>query len=197
MPKLYAKRERPEHPYVVDQRENTGYDRYFKDADAVKRARAGYFGLISALDENIGHILDTLEDLDLEQSTRILYTSDHGDNLGARGLWGKQVLYQEAAAVPLILAGPGIPAGEVRSLPVSHVDVYPTIMESMLAQAPDASGISLFELMRKTPDRVVLSEYHASSSRSGEFMVRHGKWKYVHFVHYPDRPQLFDLESDP
>ena len=197
MPKLYAKSERPDHPCVVDQAENTGYDRHFKDAAAVKRARAGYLGLVSSLDENIGHILQTLEDLNLERNTRILYTSDHGDNLGARGLWGKQVLYQEAAAVPLILAGPGIPAGEVHATPVSHVDVYPTIMESMLAGAPDASGISLFELIRKTPDRVVLSEYHASSSRSGEFMVRHGKWKYVYFVHYPDRPQLFDLESDP
>lgn len=197
MPKLYAKRERPDHPYVVDQAENTGYDRYFKDAAAVKRARAGYFGLISSLDENIGHILDTLEDLNLEESTRILYTSDHGDNLGARGLWGKQVLYQEAAAVPMILAGPGIPAGEVRTPPVSHVDVYPTIMECMLAEAPEASGISLFRSMKENPDRIVLSEYHASSSRAGEFMIRHGKWKYVYFVHYPDRPQLFDLAADP
>ena len=43
----------------------------------------------------------------------------------------------------------------------------------------------------------MLSEYHASSSRAGEYMIRHGKWKYVYFVRYPDQPQLFDLESDP
>ena len=125
--------------------------------------------------------------------TRVLYTSDHGDNLGARGLWGKQVLYEEAAKVPMILAGPEVPAG-VRREPVSHVDVYPTVMECVNAAAPDASGVSLF---RKIPERIVLSEYHASSSRAGEYMIRHGKWKYVYFVRYPDQPQLFDLEADP
>jgi choline-sulfatase len=132
----------------------------------------------------------------------VLYTSDHGDNLGARGLWGKQVLYEEAAKVPLILAGPDVPAGVVRSAPASHVDVYPTVMRCVGADSPDMydgqPGVSLFELATgKNPVRTVLSEYHASSSRSGEFMIRHGKWKYVFYVHYPDRPQLFDLESDP
>ncbi len=191
MPKLY--REKNVHPYVRDQAQNTGYDGYFEDEAAVKRARAGYLGLISSLDENVGHILETLEDLKLTSETRVLYTSDHGDNLGARGLWGKQVLYEEAAKVPLILAGPGVPAA-VRREPVSHVDVYPTVMECVGADAPEASGVSL---LGKPTQRVVLSEYHASSSRAGEYMIRHGKWKYVYFVRYPDQPQLFDLEHDP
>jgi choline-sulfatase len=191
MPKLY--REKNLHPYVRDQAENTGYDKYFEDEAAVKRARAGYFGLVSSLDENIGHLLDTLEELKLASNTRVLYTSDHGDNLGARGLWGKQTLYEEAAKVPMILAGPDIPMG-VRREPVSHVDVYPTAMECVDADAPDASGVSL---LKEPTQRVILSEYHASSSRSGEYMIRHGRWKYVYFVRYPDRPQLFNLENDP
>jgi choline-sulfatase len=191
MPKLY--REKNLHPYVRDQAENTGYDTHFKDEAAVKRARAGYFGLISSLDENIGNLLGALKDCGLEASTRILYTSDHGDNLGARGLWGKQVLYEEAAKVPMILAGPEVPAG-VRREPVSHVDCYPTIMECLGEKAPEASGFSLLE---RIPERSVLSEYHASSSRAGEYMIRHGRWKYVYFVRYPQQPQLFDLESDP
>jgi choline-sulfatase len=191
MPKLY--RERNLHPYVRDQAENTGYDKYFADEALVKRARAGYLGLVSSLDENIGHILDTVKDCGVEKNTRILYTSDHGDNLGARGLWGKQVLYEEAAKVPMIVAGPDVPTG-VRREPVSHVDVYPTVMECVGAEAPDASG---FSLLSRIPERTVLSEYHASSSRSGEYMIRHGKWKYVYFVRYPDRPELFDLDSDP
>jgi choline-sulfatase len=191
MPKLY--RAKNLHPYVRDQDDNTGYDKYFEDEAAVKRARAGYFGLISSLDENIGHILETLEDTKLGSNTRILYTSDHGDNMGARGLWGKQVLYEEAAKVPMILAGPEVPVG-VRSSPVSHVDVYPTVMQCMGAEAPEASG---FSLLKETPQRTVVSEYHASSSRAGEYMIRNGKWKYVYFVQYPDRPELFDLESDP
>jgi choline-sulfatase len=82
----------------------------------------------------------------------------------------------------------------VRREPVSHVDVYPTVMECVGAEAPDASG---FSLLSRIPERTVLSEYHASSSRSGEYMIRHGKWKYVYFVRYPDQPQLFDLEADP
>ena len=191
MPKLY--RGKNLHPYVHDQEYNTGYDKHFKDEAAVRRARAGYLGLISSLDENIGNLLATLKDCGLEGNTRILYTSDHGDNLGARGLWGKQVLYEEAAKVPMLLAGPDIPVG-VRREPVSHVDVYPTVMECLGAEAPGASG---FSLLQKMPERTVLSEFHASSSRAGEFMVRHGKWKYVYFVRYPDRPELFDLENDP
>lgn len=192
MPKLY--REKDIHPYVHDQGENTGYDKHFADEAAVKRARAGYFGLVSSLDENIGHVLDTLASTGLQSTTRVLYTSDHGDNLGARGLWGKQVLYEEASKVPMILAGPGVPAGAVRTTPVSHVDVYPTVMQCVGAPAPEAAGVSLFGEIR---ERAVLSEYHASSSRAGEYMIRHGKWKYVYFVRYPEQPQLFDLESDP
>lgn len=202
MPKLYSRHERPAHPCVADQAGNTGYDTYFADEAAVKRARAGYLGLVSSLDENIGHVLDTLEACGFAGNTRVLYTSDHGDNLGARGLWGKQVLYQEAAAVPMILAGPGVPAGAVQSMPVSHVDVYPTALQCVGADAPDLHdgqpGVSLFRLAAgEAPERTVLSEYHASSSRAGEYMIRHGRWKYVYFVQYPDQPQLFDLASDP
>jgi len=191
MPKLY--RSKSVHPYVRDQDDNCGYDKHFADEAAVKRARAGYFGLISSLDENIGNLLNTLKESGLEGNTRILYTSDHGDNMGARGLWGKQVLYEEAAKVPMLLAGPDIPVG-VRREPVSHVDVYPTVMQWTGADAPEASG---FSLNQKIPQRTVVSEYHASSSKSGEYMIRNGKWKYVYFVQYPDRPELFDLESDP
>ena len=59
---------------------------------------------------------------------------------------------------------------------------------------PEASGFSLLE---KAPQRTVVSEYHASSTKAGEYMIRNGKWKYVYFVQYPDRPELFDLENDP
>src|SRR5918999_1624383 len=191
MPKLY--REKNLHPYVRDQADNTGYDRYFEDEAAVKRARAGYLGLISSLDENIGHLLDTLKDSGLEKNTRILYTSDHGDNLGARGLWGKQTMYEEAAKVPMLLAGPDIPAGGGLGA-VGLVGVFSKVMQCVGEEAPEASG---FSLLNKMPERCVLSEYHASSSRAGEYMIRHGKWKYVYFVRYPDQPQLFDLEADP
>lgn len=196
-PKLYGPNERLPHPADRDQSENTGYDSHF-DAAAVKRARAGYLGLVSSLDENIGHLLNTLGDCGYAGTTRVLYTSDHGDNLGARGLWGKQILYQEAAAVPLILAGPGVPEGQVRSAAASHIDVYPTVLECVGSDAAPGQGVSLFRMAGgEAPKRNVLSEYHASSAKSGEYMIRHGRWKYTYHVHYPDRPQLFDLASDP
>jgi choline-sulfatase len=195
MPKLYARGERPVHPAVRDQAENTGYDKHFKGENAVRRARAGYFGLVSSLDENIGNVLTALKEGGFESNTRIVYTSDHGDNLGARGLWGKQVLYEEAARVPMILAGPDIPAGALRANPVSHVDVFPTVMDFFALKVP--GEVPGHNLMRESEGRAILSEYHASSSRAGEFMIRYGKWKYVYYVHYPEQPQLFDLESDP
>jgi choline-sulfatase len=128
----------------------------------------------------------------------VLYTSDHGDNLGARGLWGKSTLYDESAGVPLIVAGDGIARGARCDVPASLVDVYPFIFECVGAGVPQDGhpGISLAELPAGAPaDRAVLSEYHATTSVAGAFMLRESRYKYVHYVAY--RPQLFDLERDP
>jgi choline-sulfatase len=199
MPKAYEKHERPLHPFLLDYAGSFNYDDYF-DREKVKRAIAGYYGLCSFLDENVGKVLQALDDAGLADDTRVLYTSDHGDNLGARGLWGKTTLFEEAAAVPLIMAGSGIEAGKVVSIPVSHVDFYPFVFDATgnhePAQREDYPGTSLFELADgATPDRNVLVEYHGMGSTSGAFMIRHGKWKYVYYSRYP--AQLFDLEADP
>ena len=69
--------------------------------------------------------------LGLAESTRVIYTTDHGDNLGARGLWNKCVMYRESTAVPMIVAGPDVTAGRVCNTTVNLIDVYPTIIESM------------------------------------------------------------------
>jgi len=197
MPKLYAREERPRHPYDFAYSSNFNYDDYFESAQDVKRALAGYFGLVSYLDENIGKVLAVLEQTGLAASTTVMYTSDHGDNLGARGLWGKSTMYEEIAGVPLILAGAGVPAGARCGTPVSHVDAFPTLLE--IAGETMPAGFPGFSLMRigqgYEPDRTVLCEYHGMGSSSGAFAVRVGKWKYVHYVKYP--PQLFDLERDP
>jgi choline-sulfatase len=200
MPKLYAREQRPRHPYLEDYRNSFCYDDYFESAKDVKRAIAGYFGLVSYVDENIGKVLKALEEAGLSGNTRVMYTSDHGDNLGARGLWGKSTMYDEIAGVPLIIAGPGIPAGKRIDTPVSHVDCFPTIVETAgvpFAEVRDTHpGISLLEIAAGAkPKRIVLSEYHGMGSTTGAFAVRVGKWKYVHYVKY--EPQLFDLDKDP
>jgi len=141
-----------------------------------------------------------LDEAGLAEDTNVMYTSDHGDNLGARGLWGKSTMYEEAARVPLIMAGPDVPAGVVRKAPVTHVDCYPTFLECAGEPLRDAErkfpGHSLFDIAGGAePDRTVLSEYHAMGSTTGAFMIREGKYKFVYYVGYP--PQLFDLEADP
>ena len=199
LPKQYAQNERPLHPYLRDYSDSFCYDRYFDD-DKLKKAIAAYYGLCTFLDDNIGKVLRTLDATGLTDNTRVLYTTDHGDNLGARGLWGKSTMYEEVAGVPLIIKGPDIPQGVKISAPASHVDTYPFILESTGASVPEAydthPGKSLFKLATgPAPDRSVLSEYHGMGSTTGAFMIRHGKYKYVHYVAYP--PQLFDLEADP
>ncbi|MBI3938318.1 MAG: sulfatase-like hydrolase/transferase [Betaproteobacteria bacterium] len=199
VPKQYAKHERPDHPYLGDYASSFVYDRYFNE-EKLRKAVAAYYGLCTFLDDNIGKVLRTLEITGLAENTRVIYTSDHGDNLGARGLWGKSTMYEEVAGVPLIMAGADVPRGKHVRAPASHVDVYPTIMECVGEDVPDMydghPGFSLFRLAGgEQPGRTVLSEYHGMGSTTGAFMIRHGKYKYVHYVAY--RPQLFDLENDP
>ena len=152
MPKLYAKGERPHHPFIDDYARTVDYDPHFASAADVKRAIAGYSGLVSSLDENVGDVLRALPDAGLEGETRVLYTSDHGDNAGARGLWGKSTFYEESAGVPLIVAGPGVPAGRVVATPVSHIDCAPTILEATGVPArvggQPLPGASLFAVAR-------------------------------------------------
>ena len=166
----------------------------------MRRAIAAYFGLVSKIDHHVGELLDTLAVSGLADNTRVLYSSDHGDNLGVRGLWGKSNMYEEAAGVPMILAGPGVPEGVVCREPVSLVDCFPTIIAGAgLTPHPDdcdLPGASLFDLARgRAPRRTILSEYHATGAATGAFMIRKGPFKYVHYVGMP--PQLFDLAADP
>jgi choline-sulfatase len=109
-------------------------------------------------------------------------------------------MYEEVAGVPLIIKGPDIPRSVKISEPANHVDTYPFILECAGESTPDAydvhPGHSLFKLANGSkPDRNVLTEYHGMGSTTGAFMIRHGKYKYVHYVAYA--PQLFDLEADP
>ena len=200
MPKLYAKPSRPRHPYHDQYEYVVDYDTHFSSESDVKRAIAGYAGLVSTMDENVGNVMRALRDTGLVDNTRVLYTSDHGDNAGARGLWGKSTLYEESAGVPLIIAGPDIPSGRVVDTPVSHIDCAPTILvacgEPPRVGGRDLPGASLFDVVDgMKPARPVISEYHATASIAGAYMLRFGRFKYCHYVAY--RPQLFDLVEDP
>lgn len=186
------------HPWLRDYARRSDHYRHFRDEADLQRALAGYYGLVSFLDSHVGRLLRTLEETGLGAGTRVIYTSDHGDNLGTRGLWGKCTMYEESAAVPLLMAGPGVPRGRCAT-PVTLCDVAATILDAV--GAPDAiaelglPGASLLEVAaRPTEDRAALSELHTYCP-DGVFMLRTPRWKYIHYVNLP--PQLFDMQADP
>ena len=102
------------------------------DAGAVERARTAYYGLVRRLDVLIGEVLRCLAEEGLDDDTLIVYTTDHGDQLGERGLWWKHTLYEDSVRVPLMLRWPGrVPAGERRAQVVDLLDVAATMAASL------------------------------------------------------------------
>ncbi len=199
LPTMYAPEERPDHPYVLALRQCMPFDEPF-DPEKLRRAIAAYFGMVSFTDHNVGRLLATLAATGLAAGTRVLYSADHGDNLGTRGLWGKSTMYEESAGVPMILAGPDVPQGAVCRAPVSLVDCFPTILAGAgLPMHPDdreLPGASLFDIAAgNAGPHSMMCQYHAAGAVTGAFMIRQGPYKYVHYVGM--RPQLFDLEADP
>ena len=198
-PEMYAPDERPRHPFIDAMRKCLCFDEPF-DAPMVRRAIAAYMGLVTFLDAQVGTILQALEETGLMENTRVVYTTDHGDNLGTRGLWGKSTMYEESAGIPLIMAGPEVPVRNVCDTAVSLVDGFPTFVHAVGARTDERDvglpGHSLLDIAQGyVPQRTVMSEYHATGAMTGAYMIRHGRYKYVYYVGLP--PMLFDLEADP
>ena len=174
-----------------------------RNSDEERRAAtAAYFGLCTFLDHNVGRIVEALDEAGLGDNTRVIYCSDHGDLVGARGHWGKALHYEDSVAVPFVMAGPDIPAERVCATPISLVDLYPTILDAVgeepgPGESRDLRGTSIFEIVEaeEDPNRLVFSEYHAYGAASAAFMLRRGRHKFNYYVGY--EPELFDLESDP
>lgn len=191
--------ERPDHPWLNEMRRALGYSEPLTK-DQILRMTAAYYGCCTHLDLQIGRVLTSLEESGLAENTRIIYTSDHGENMGRRGLFGKFTMYEESAAVPLIVAGPGVPQGQSSDDPVMLVDCYQSIMECvgepLNATEQQLPGCSLWPIAGgEKLDRAAFCEYHALASPNAAYMLRRGTMKYVHYV--DDLPQLFDLANDP
>ena len=186
----------PRHPAIAAFRHFFREEEPFTE-EQLRNLSAAYYAACSHLDAQIGRVLAALSELGLASSTRIIYTSDHGESLGARGLTGKFTLYDESAAVPLVLAGPGVPAGRTVSTPTSLVDCYPTVVAAVGASpAPELPGTDLWQLATAPRQaRTVFSEYHALGSTAASYLLRDARYKYLHYVGGP--PQLFDLVLDP
>ena len=216
-PALRADDRAPEHPAIRHLRDIMG-TREHVDPAVLRRIAAGYFGLITHLDEQVGEVLAALAEAGLEDDTRVVYTSDHGEMFGAHRLFGKCNMYEGAIGVPLVMAGPGIRRGGVVRQIASHVDLFPTIVESVSGRregpeaqadtrgetAPNggeeaggsARGASVWPALEGSERvRPGFVEYHATGSRAGSFVLRRNAMKLIYHVGMP--LQLFDLDVDP
>jgi choline-sulfatase len=199
-PKQYSMAERSMHPVLEEYRRVWDTSDEF-DESAIRKAVAAYYGLCSFLDDQVGTVLRTIKETGLEETTRIIYASDHGDTLGDHGVWFKSTMYEGSVGVPFIMAGPDLPKGKVMDNHISLVDCFPTLIEAVGARLTeedgDLPGTSLLPMARgeSKKQRTVFSEYHAMGAVTGVFMIRQDRYKYVYYVGY--RPQLFDLKEDP
>lgn len=199
LPVQFDREEWPHHPVVDD------YRRYCCQEDlpdSVKRnAIRIYYGLCSFLDAQVGVVLKALKETGLDKNTRVLYCTDHGDTMGEHGLFFKSTMYEGSVSIPMIFSGPGIRKGKRNATGVSLVDIYPTAIEClggvMCEEDRRLPGRSLLAFAggKEEPERAVYSEYLGFGIYTGEFMLRRGPFKYIHYV--GERPQLFDLKEDP
>ena len=198
----------PEHPFDIGVRDIrdevlAGYPR---GEEEIKRHIADYYGMISHMDMDIGRILDTLDARGLSENTVVIYTSDHGLGVGQHGLMGKQNLYDHSMRIPLIMRGPGVPAGLRCGALLYLLDLYPTLLQlagidvpltsaghqprqrpqPSHQQAPQADLLRLSRCLR-SPAGSALSAQHQGRSQQTHPTVVDGAETW----------QLFDLAADP
>lgn len=198
LPPLHPDRGYRRHPWVQCHARYADADGEL-GTDARRRlALASYYALVSFLDEQVGTVLQALQASGLDASTRVVFSSDHGDNQGSRGMWNKSTLYREATNIPLIVSGPGVPQGHVCATNTNLVDIAPTVLAATGLPVPaDLPGADLVALAGQPDEtqRIGFSEYHAVGSPSAAYMLRQGRWAYHHYVGF--EPELFDIQADP
>ncbi|WP_031242841.1 choline-sulfatase [Advenella kashmirensis] len=179
-----------------------GRDRISVTEEHVRNARHAYYGMVSYVDDKVGEIIALLKHTELLEDSIIIFTSDHGEMLGERGMWFKQTFFESASRVPLIISGPGIAGARRVQSNVSLVDLMPTILalanDGEATHTTPIDGCNLTELFDEKEvdnNRVVLSEYSDMGVCAPCRMIRQGKYKYV-YVHGHES-LLFNLENDP
>ncbi|MCC2685379.1 MAG: sulfatase [Paenibacillaceae bacterium] len=173
--------------------------------EEIKERLKGYFAAVTAMDMNVGRILDKLEELELRDTTLICFLSDNGFNCGQHGIWGKgngtfpQNMYDTSIKVPFIMSHPGaIPENTICDALLSGYDFMPTLLDYVIPQyehAPGLPGSSFKPLLcgqegTEKEHVVVFDEYGPVR------MIRSKQWKYIH--RYPYGPhELYHLSDDP
>ncbi|UDQ97626.1 sulfatase [Lentisphaerota bacterium WC36G] len=173
------------------------YQRYMKD----------YLRVIRALDENIGRVLDYLEQANLADDTVIIYTSDQGFYMGEHGWFDKRYMFEESYRTPLLIRVPGNKNKGVKNHNlVQNIDYAPTILDFANIKIPaEMQGVSLKKLL----DKGEVAEdqwrdslyYHYYETQTAHKTPRHDgvstkRWKLINFYELKEW-QLFDLKNDP
>lgn len=220
-----ARIESQTHPwldhYIGNQRQKLWYQQKAKDnvkldGIDVRQIRATYYGLISEVDHQIGRLIDFLKENDFYDNTLIIFTTDHGEQLGDHWLFGKSGYFDQSFHIPLIIRDPEPDArcGQIVEDFTESIDVFPTILDWIEQEIPtQCDGWSLLSYCKGlNPDLVRTEAHWGYDFRDIEEqkvqqelglrmdqctlnVIRDKKFKYVHFTALP--PLLFDLEKDP
>lgn len=176
------------------------------DPSSVIRGRECYYGFTEWLDQNIGEVLKALRSNAALENTVVVYSTDHGENMGEHGLWWKNCMYETATHIPLIISWPSrFQSGVRREQVCSLLDVVQTIVSLTGATPPaDWNGNSLLPVIENSAadwKNFAISEYYAHYISSGFVMLRQGSYKYVyHTKPCPESPpqrELYNLDRDP
>ena len=199
-----------EHPYIRSLIEEKGPG-YPPGEEVQRRVLAAYCSLVTFGDELVARMVDQLEASGLADETIVVYTSDHGDQMGRHALWAKRTFYEGSIGVPLIVSAPGRTDGaRVRADNVSLMDLGSTLLDlAGVEPLENAEGVSFADLI--TDERpgswhnTVIAENSVghrerlidglSDRCSVHRMIKRDQWKYCYYQHAP--PQLFDLNDDP
>ncbi|MCA9048889.1 MAG: sulfatase-like hydrolase/transferase [Planctomycetaceae bacterium] len=164
--------------------------------EETRREIAAYYAVITYMDQQIGRILQTLQDCGKSENTIVIFTSDHGVGLGSHGLRGKQNMYDHTIGVPLIMAGPGIPVNRRFDAQCCLRDLFPTLCDLTGIPQPErkADSFSLSPVLSEKQAEV--RQFVTGYFRHFQRMIRTAEWKYIA---YPEvrKEQLFRLSADP
>jgi arylsulfatase A-like enzyme len=178
-----------------------GKDPAYRDRAKIQQMVSDYYGMVTEVDDWVGRVLKRLDELELADHTLIVFTSDHGELLGDHGMYSKFVFYEGSVHVPLLMRLPGaIPAQTVVDEPVSHLDLFATILDYCRIDAPESESPSLRSLIDGKSEgagRFVVSEWPGKAVPG--FMVFDGRWKLLFGSSAEARSldALYDLKSDP
>ena len=177
-----------------------------KATDEVARGvRAAYCGLIEQMDGQIGRVRAAFDAFTASRGTTKLfgYLSDHGDQAGERNFYGKETFYEKSAKIPLMLAGDGVCPCQIKAVPVSILDLGPTLCEWVGAPIPaDVDGVSLVPALTggvMDETRVVYSEYMEKSDDGYHYcmMLRQREYKFITYRGCETQDMLFNVAIDP